>query len=109
MKTISSAELDAILARAIEVSSEPLLELDLTEHDLAVPLADLDVLDLPPPSDKPGPPPARPARARASRASTKISIRIPGWMLNGFKDRAGKTGSKYQAEMKRALRAALLR
>lgn len=106
MKALTDTELEAIKAKLIEISDEPVMELDLSADALDLDL-DLDVTAIPAADPTQGSTSApTPAPAGPSRRSTKISIRISERTLTAFKAQAAKNKIPYQRLVNQVLRAA---
>lgn len=102
MKTLNSTELEAIIARAFEVSDEPIMELVLPADLLNIDINEIPVVA--PTHDCIAA--ATLAPAGPSRRSKKISIRIPGRTLTAFRAEASKKKVPYQTLVNQVLRAA---
>ena len=97
MNPLTETELNAIMARALNLVGEELPELVFTPGELEI---DWDKAPAPVTVTSP----SAPAPARGTR---KISIRIPARTLAAFKDRAADTGCRYQTMMLDALQSTL--
>lgn len=99
MNLSTETEFDDILARALAVADEPVLELHIE-------LQDIDLTA--PESAAPATSTTGSATMPASRASQRITIRIPGPVIAAFRAQATKTRVPYQRLMNRVLRAAAM-
>ncbi len=104
-KTITAAEFEEVIQRALAISTEPIqgIEFDLAdlEYDFS------DVRNMPLPTSRVPRPPAL-APTGTTTGTLKVSIRIPAPTLAAFKARAAKTGTAYQSLINKTLSAAAL-
>jgi hypothetical protein len=97
-RRLAADELDAVIAEIRAIPDEPLTVLDIE-------IEDIDFSITP---ERAAPPslPTRPA-TKPRGATVKISLRVPTRTLVAFKDRASRTGARYQsliiAELRRAV------
>lgn len=101
MRTLTATELETIRAKLIEISDEPLAELDFSADDL-----DLDLAATGPTEGTTPGPTTAPAPTRPSKRAVKVSIRIPARTLGAFKSQAALKGTGYQTLIVQTLRAA---
>lgn len=110
----ASLDLETIKAWLLSLPNLPFEELECFPGDLEI---DSDMMELTeeeilrmPSTIKPAPAPTAPASAKSTTGfSTKISIRVPSWVLAAFKARAETSGVAYQRLMNLELQAAVLR
>ncbi len=99
MNQITETEFDEILARALAVADEPVLELHIELQDIDLTTAEFSAPETSSTAS---------TTTQTSRKSEKITIRIPGSVIGAFRAQAIKTRVPYQRLMNRALRAAAM-
>lgn len=98
-KVMSEEEVRAILDRAMVAANEPLAQLDMDPLEFYEDLSSIPFV----PSSAPLVP--SPHKSMPLHGTHPVSIRVPVWVLQSFKEQAVKSGVSYQTLMNRCLRA----